>query len=326
MRVPTLILFVLTACSGSAQEGTPPPGLRGFRVDPAWPKKPADVTWGECSGVAVDAKDNVWLFTRTAPFLQVYASDGTPLKVWNDLEHKRAHHIRIDPEGNVWLTDVGLHTVRKYTPEGKLLLSLGTPGVPGNDGAHFNMPTDMAITPAGDVFISDGYGNSRVAHFDKAGKFVKAWGKKGSAPGEFNLPHSIVLDSKGRLYVAERNNSRIQVFEQSGAFVAEWRDILSPWGLCMTSQDEIWACGPSCAVTANAGGNTAIPPRDQVLVRFDTTGRVLQLWTFPLGIDGQEKPGELNWIHALAVDSKGNLHCTDIRGKRLQRFIPVVTR
>ena len=207
--------------------------------------------------------------------------------------------------------------MRKFTTDGRLLLSIGTPGVPGDDGTHFNMPTDIAVTAAGDLFISDGYGNSRVAHFDRTGRFVKAWGKKGSAPGEFNLPHTIVVDSKGRLYVGDRNNARVQVFEQSGAFVAEWRNVLSPWGLWMTPKDELWACGPS---------TSAIPPKDQVIVRFDTTGRVLEQWSPPLGAAGQERPGELNWVHAIVADSAGNLFCTDIRGKRIQKFVPVTAR
>lgn len=330
LALALLALALLAGCAAGdpyppIQPGTPPAGLAGFRVDPAWPKRPAGVTWGECSGVAVDAKDNVWLFTRTAPFVQVYAPDGTPVRPWPEIEHRRAHHIRIDPEGNVWLTDVGLHTVRKYTPEGKLLLSLGTPGVPGNDATHFNMPTDVAVTRAGDVFVSDGYGNNRVARFDKSGTFVKAWGKKGNGPGEFNLPHSIAVDSKGRLYVGDRNNMRMQVFEPDGTFVAQWRHLLAPWGICVTSKDEVWACGPSPSISANATGNAAIPPHDQVLARFDTTGRLLQLWCPPKGADGAEKPGDLNWVHAVAADSKGNLYVTDIRGKRLQRFVPVVT-
>jgi len=330
MRIAILALTVLSGCSSAApapaiQEGKPPAGLAGFRVDPTWPKKPAGVEWGECSGVAVDAKDDVWLFTRNAPFIQIYGPDGSPVRMWTDFEHQRAHHLRFDPEGNVWVSDVGLHTVRKYSPAGKLLLSLGTPKVPGNDGAHFNMPTDIAVTRAGDIFVSDGYGNNRVVHFDKSGAYVKAWGRKGGGPGEFNLPHSIVVDSKGRLYVGDRNNMRVQVFEQDGTFVAQWRNILSPWGLCVTPKDEIWACGPSSSISANAAGNTAIPPHDQVLARFDTTGRLLQLWCPPKGLDGRERPGDLNWVHAVAVDSKGNLYCTDIRGRRVQRFIPVVT-
>ena len=297
--------------------------LHGYKVDPAWPKKPADVTWGDVSGVAVDAKDNVWMFTRHAPNLQVYSPDGELIKTWPGLEHKFAHHIKFDGAGNVWLADVGLHTVRKFSPEGKLLLTLGTPGVDGVDETHFNKPTDMAIAPSGDIFVSDGYGNNRVVHFDKDGKFVKAWGKRGAGPGEFNLPHAICMDSKGLLYVADRSNARIQVFDQSGAFVDQWRNLLVPWGLSITSKDEIWACGPSPTLERNAQGMTGIPPHDQVFMRLSTAGKLLELWCPKLGLEGQEKPGETDWVHALAADSKGNLYAGDIKGKRLQKFVRI---
>jgi sugar lactone lactonase YvrE len=301
----------------------PKSGLQGYRVDPAWPKKPATITWGDVPGVAVDAKDQVWVFTRHAPNLQVYSPAGDLVKTWPDLEHKSAHHLKFDGEGNVWLADVGLHTVRKFSPEGKLLLTLGTPGVEGVDETHMNKPTDMAITPSGDIFVSDGYGNNRVVHFDRSGKFVKAWGKRGVGPGEFNLPHAICVDAKGRLYVADRSNARIQVFDQSGAFLEQWRNLVVPWGLWITPQDEIWVCGSSPTLDRNDRGMTGIPPADQVFMRFATSGKLLELWCPKPGIEGQEKPGETDWVHAVAMDSKGNLYAGDIKGKRVQKFVAV---
>lgn len=320
--IRTLALALLV-CAAAPQSRPPAQGLQGYTVDPAWPKKPADVTWGDVPGVAVDAKDNVWIFTRRAPNLQVYSPAGDLLKTWPDLEHKSAHHLKFDAEGNVWLADVGLHTVRKYSPDGKLLLTLGTPGDKGEDATHLNMPTDMAVTPAGDIFVSDGYGNNRVVHFDKAGKFVKAWGKLGAGPGEFNLPHAICLDSKGRLYVADRTNARIQVFDQAGTFLEQWRNLLVPWGLWITPKDEIWACGSSPTLAHNEQGMTGIPPHDQVFMRFATSGRLLELWSPKLGLEGQEKPGETDWVHAVAMDSKGNLYAGDIKGKKVQKFVAV---
>jgi streptogramin lyase len=298
-----------------------PEGLAGYKVDATWPKKPADWTWSDMSGVAVDRNDQVWIYTRAAPAVQVFSSDGTPLKA-PPIEHKRAHHIKFDPEGNVWVCDIGFHTVSKYTPDGKLLLRLGTPDKAGCDDKSMDRPTDVAVTPAGDIFVSDGYGNNRVVHFDRNGKFVKDWGKKGSAPGEFDLPHAIGVCSKGRLYVADRNNARIQVFDQSGKFQEEWKSILVPWSIWVTRQDEIWTCGSSPTLHVNEGGMTGIPPHDQVLARFSTAGKLLELWMPPKGKDGEEKPGELNWVHAVAADSKGNLYCGDIRGKRVQKFVP----
>jgi hypothetical protein len=290
-----------------------------FEVDANWPKKPSGFQWGDMPGVAVDRKDRVWIFTRSSPPVQVYEAGGKFVKAWGAETVGKAHHIKIDREGHVWLADIGHHVIRKYDEDGKVLLTLGTPDEPGEDSTHLDKPTDMVISPAGDIFVSDGYGNNRVVHFDRDGKFVKAWGKMGTEPGEFSCPHAIAMDSAGRLYVADRNNVRVQVFEQSGKFVTEWRNVITPWGLWITDADEIWVCGSSPMSWDNAS-MLGCPPKDQVFMKFDPTGRLLQLWTVPKGADNHEKPGECNWVHCIAVDSKGNLYAGDIKGKRAQKF------
>ena len=138
-----------------------------YEVDPAWPKRPEGVEWGAMPGVAVDGQDNVWIFTRANPPVQVYkASDGTLVRSFGQQELKTAHHIKIDRDGNVWLADIGRHLVMQFSPGGQLLRQLGTPDESGEDQTHFNMSTDMAMTQGGDVFVSDGYGNNRVVHYD----------------------------------------------------------------------------------------------------------------------------------------------------------------
>ncbi|MCZ6792733.1 MAG: peptidyl-alpha-hydroxyglycine alpha-amidating lyase family protein [Planctomycetota bacterium] len=290
-----------------------------YEVDPEWPQKPARFEWGHMPGIAVDA-DEVWIFTRTKPFVQVYGTDGKFVRAWEDLDVERAHHIRIGPEGHVWLSDAGAHVIHKCTRDGKILLTLGTPGETGDDESHFNEPTDMAITPSGDIFVSDGYENNRVVHFDREGRFVKSWGQLGTGPGEFHLPHAIAVDSRGRLYVADRTNQRIQVFEQDGTFVAEWPDLIVPWGIWITGDDDIWVCGSS-PMPQKGDGVPCCPPKDQILMRFDGEGTLRQLWTVPKGTDGQEKPGELNWLHAMATDKDGNMYAGDIHGRRAQKFV-----
>jgi hypothetical protein len=290
-------------------------------VDPAWPKKPTDAYWGHVPGVAVDAKDNVYVFTRGTPPVQVFDAKGKYLRGWGTQEIKSAHHIRIDPEGHVWTTDVVDHTVRKWTPEGNLLLTLGVPGKAGRDATHFYMPTDVAFTPDGHFYVSDGYGNARVVHFDKSAKYVGEWGDLGSKPGQFSIPHSIAADSKGRLYVADRNNARIQVFDGQGKFLEEWRDLVVPWGLWMTAKDELWVCGSSPMQWRKGDSNLGVPPKDQIFLKLNTAGRVLKLFTLPKGIDGLERIGEVNWVHAIAADSQDNLYLGDIQGKRAQKFV-----
>jgi streptogramin lyase len=298
----------------------------GYRLAEGWPKKPAGYVWGAMTSVAVDAAGNVWTVNRGNEPVQIYRADGTFVKTWNDkAAFKNPHQLRHDREGNVWVADNGFHTVTKFSPDGKVLLTLGTRDKSGEDQTHLNQPTDMAITPSGDVFISDGYVNSRVVHYDKTGKFVKAWGKLGTGPGEFSLAHSIAVDSKGRLYVVDRNNGRVQVFEQSGKYVTEWRNIINPWAVWITATDEVYVCGstPSQWWEVPKGGvqMNGVPAKDQIVVKFDTDGRVKQLWAFPVGLDPQgTRPGQLNWVHGIAVDRSGALYLGDIRGRKAQKF------
>jgi DNA-binding beta-propeller fold protein YncE len=293
----------------------------GYAVDPSWPHRPVNVKSGATSGIAVDKQDRVYVFTREKPPIQVYDVQGNFIRSWGEDVIKSAHHLKIDPEGNVWVADVGHHTVMQFTPEGKLLRTLGTRDAPGRDHSHFNMPTDVAVTTAGDTFVSDGYGNSRVVHLDKDGKYVKEWGERGTKPGQFSIPHAISVDSKGRLYVADRNNVRVQVFDQAGKLLDVWSNVIVPWGFCVTPDDEIWVCGSSPMRWRKEDNALGCPPKDQVFMKFNPQGKLLQLWTVPKGADGLEKPGDCNWVHCIAADSKGNLYVGDINGKRAQKFV-----
>lgn len=322
---PALVaVLVVASATVSARAQTRYPRVTlstWYEVDAKWPERPKDAQWESMSGVAVDAKDQVWIYTRGTPPVQVYDARGRFVRSWGEDVIGSAHHIEIDHEGMVWVTDIENHVVMKFTPEGKLLKVLGTFGEPGDDRTHFDKPTDVAVTPRGDVFVSDGYGNARVVHLDKNGDFVNAWGKLGTRPGEFNLPHAIALDSKGRLYVADRNNARVQVFNQKGKLLDVWQDLLVPWGFCVTDNDEIWVCGSSPMPWRKEDKVLGCPPKDQLVMKFDPSGKVLGLFTFPKAEDGKEKPGEINWIHGIALDSKGNLYLGDIVGKRAQKFV-----
>ncbi len=291
-----------------------------YEVDPHWPRKPANLQWAAMPGVAVDARDRVYAFTRSDDPVQIYESDGTFIRSWGRGMFGRPHGMRVDREGNVWVTDCLRHTVEKYTPEGELLLRLGTDGMPGCDQTHFNEPTDLAFSRSGDLFIADGYGNSRIVHFDAEGRFIKAWGELGVKRGQFSLPHSIGVDSHGRIYVGERNNVRVQVFDSEGKYIDEWRNLITPWGMFITSKDEIWVIGSS-PMRWGEGDQLGGPPKDQIFMRFDRQGKAFALWTVPKAPDGQERPGECNWAHGVAEDSQGSLYVGDIMGKRVQKFV-----
>jgi DNA-binding beta-propeller fold protein YncE len=294
---------------------------RAWVHDPDWPARPKGVGWAAMPGVAVDAADNVYLFTRAEPPVQVYDRDGKYVRGWGSKSLKDAHHIKICPAGYVWLADIGNHVVEKYTPEGKLLLTLGTRGKAGRDRDHLNKPTDVAVTRSGEIYVSDGYGNARVVYYTPEGKYAGEWGELGSKPGQFSIPHAIAADSKGRIYVADRNNVRIQVFDGKGKLLDVWGDVVVPWGFHMTKDDELWVCGSSPMQWRKEDDALGCPPKDQVVMKFAPTGRLLQLFTIPKGADGLERPGEVNWVHALAVDSRGHLYLGDIKGKKAQRFL-----
>ena len=190
----------------------------GYEVDAAWPRKPADLPWGQMPGVAVDAEDQVWLHTRSEVPVQAFTADGRFIRAWGQGLFGSAHRVRVDTQGNVWLADNWRHVVRKFTPAGELLLTLGTLDVAGCDETHLNGPTDMTITSGGEIFVSDGYGNFRIVHFDSRGRFIKAWGTVGVEPGQFNLPHTIGVDSAGVCTSAAGTMSAYRCSTTTGVF------------------------------------------------------------------------------------------------------------
>ena len=154
-----------------------------------------------------------------------------------------AHSVRIDPQGNLWIVDAPGHVVYKLSPERKEIMRLGTKGVSGADAHHFNLPTDVAFGPNGDVYVTDGYGSARVVKYRRDGTYVLEWGRRGKGPGEFGLPHNLVVDRQGKVYVTDRDNQRIEVFDPDGKFLAEWPGTGGVSGLAITSDQRIWTGG-----------------------------------------------------------------------------------
>ncbi|WP_345320537.1 peptidyl-alpha-hydroxyglycine alpha-amidating lyase family protein [Novipirellula rosea] len=331
--VTMIIHSIAASCSGNSAEpdkGKSPDYPRvnlapWYRVDPAWPQKPSEFEWQAVPAVAVDAEDQVYVFTRSTPPIQVYTKEGKFVRSWGDDSIATAHHLKIDGDGNIWVADIGLHIIRKFSPTGEVLQTIGTPGVSGEDQTHLDKPTDMAIAANGDVFVSDGYGNNRIVHFDATGKFVKAWGSLGTGPEQFSLPHAIAIDSTGRLYIADRNNARVMIYDQQGVLLDSWDNVIVPWGFHVTADDAIWVCGASPMPWINdpdyPGAPVSCPPKDQVLMKFNPHGKLLQLWTIPKGQDGKEQAGDVNWLHGMAIDSEGDIYVGDIIGKRAQKFV-----
>jgi DNA-binding beta-propeller fold protein YncE len=217
-----------------------------YRLVEGWGALPNGLTWGETPGMAIDATGRVFAFHRNQPpIVEIDGASGKILKMWGENQFVWPHGIRVDRNGFLWITDGRGRDGRgqqvfKYTRDGKLVMTLGTAGVSGLGPDTFNGPTDVAVAPNGDVFVADGHVNSRIVKFSPEGKFLKAWGQRGTGPGEFNLPHTMAFDSRGRLFVGDRSNARIQIFDQEGTFIDQWTQFGSPSGMFITPDDTLY--------------------------------------------------------------------------------------
>ena len=269
-----------------------------YRPVAGWPQLPPKVELGPVSAVATDAKDRVYVAHRGPKPVLVFDRDGKFVRSWGDEHIKTAHGLRIDPEGNVWVTDIGSHLVMKFDAGGKLLLSLGQKGRAGDKDDQFDRPTDVAVAPTGEFYVADGYGNARVLKFDGAGKLLRQWGKKGKGEGEFNLPHAICLDAKGRVYVGDRENDRVQVFDAEGKFLEQWKESGAPFGLFLAGDRLFVADG-------RANWVRVLGPGGKPLGRFGEKGTAA---------------GQFQMPHMLCVDSRGDVYVAEVTNKRIQKF------
>lgn len=304
-----------------------------YYADSLWQKTPEDIPPFNSPGLDIDKNDHVWYLQRQVPILQEYAPTGEFIQAWGTLgdsitnvdngpvdltfamKNPQIHNVKVDHEGNVWIAAWRLGVVYKCSPDGKVLMVLGTYNEIGEDETHFGEPTDMAISPVdGDIFVADGEKNFRIVHFDKDGNFIKAWGKQGKGPGEFEVPHSITMDSKGLLYVSDRGNTRIQIFDQEGNFIDQWPNIIVPFDIAIDSDDNVWVCGYGPLRTHT---DYHLPMTDeQLIMKFNPEGKLLLNWNFAHGME----VGNLDVVHGLALDSKGNVYTSE-HGGRMQRFV-----
>ena len=205
-----------------------------YRHVPGWGNLPDGWEWNHAVGVGVDAQDRVFVYNRSEHPMIVLDTDGNVLDSWGEGLFGSAHHIEVGPDGSLYTTDIGNHTVRKWTADGQLLMTLGDPENPPErmSGDPFNAPTDVAIASDGTIYVSDGYGNARIHHFTATGEHIRSWGEPGDGPGQFRIPHSVAVGSTGNVYVADRENSRIQIFTPDGQYVSEWGGVHRP--------DHVW--------------------------------------------------------------------------------------
>jgi DNA-binding beta-propeller fold protein YncE len=301
------MLFALLCAAGLALAQTSFPDL-GYRVAAEWPQLPLGWSFQETAGVAVDAGNQVYVcHRRPHPILQ-FDAHGKFVRSLGEGLFDRPHGLRIDPQGNLWVVDDRGQVVVKMDVAGRVRMVLGcwqTPGGPaersGDYDVRFNRPTDVAWAPNGDIYVSDGYGNSRVVKFSPDGRYLTEWGRKGQGPGEFNTVHSVAVDKRGRVYVADRENRRIQIFDGDGKFLAEWRHVGAPWGLQITPEQELYMCDGY----------------DGRVLKLSLDGRVLGAF----GKTGK-RPGEFLFVHNLAVAPDGTIYTAEILNWRPQKFVP----
>lgn len=292
-------LITVFASESRSDENKASQGI-AYILDKEFPNLPPGFVQGAASAVATDSKDNIFVFHRSPhPILQL-DRHGKLLRAFGEGLFASAHGLRIDGDDCIWVTDNANHTVVKFSSNGEVLMTLGKKNEAGVDTEHFNKPTDVAFGENGDFYVSDGYGNSRVCKFNKHGKFLLEWGKKGTGPGEFNLPHAIQVDAQGRVYVGDRENDRIQIFDASGKFLREIKGV-APFGLYLASDRHLFV----------ADG------RANKVVKMTLEGEVLSEW----GKNGEE-PGNFRMPHGLTVARDGAVYVTEITGKRIQKFVP----
>jgi len=276
------------------------PDKAQYKPVAGWPRLPASIKFGQVTAVAIDSADRVFVFHRGKNPIVVFDPEGKFLRSFGDNLVKNAHGLRIDANDNVWITDLAHHQVMKLDSNGKVLLTLGKKGEPGETRDQFNKPTDVAFAPGGDFYVSDGYGNSRVVKFSKDGKYQMEWGKKGKGQGEFHLPHAICVDAKGRVFVGDRENNRIQVFDGEGKFLFQWQDPGAPFGLFLTKE------GRMLLADGRAHLSKVLDPKGKTLVRWGNKGPAA---------------GQFDLPHAICMDSKGAVYVTEITGQRVQKFV-----
>jgi DNA-binding beta-propeller fold protein YncE len=253
----------------------------------------------EVAGVAVNSKGHIYVFHRGKHPLMEFDVNGKYLRSIADDLFVTAHTVRVDAENNIWTTDVGSHLVLKLSPEGRVLLSLGRMRTPGDDVLHFNQPTDVAFDRDGNIFVADGEGNSRVLKFNKFGNPILGWGMKGSGPGQFDLPHSIAVDGD-LVYVGDRENGRIQIFDLNGRYLREWK-LGHPFGLVITPDHFIYM-------------SDAIAGR---ILKINRDGNVVGTLDGPAPDKGRHFDP-----HSLAVDKDNSIFTAEVLPWRAQKFRP----
>jgi DNA-binding beta-propeller fold protein YncE len=294
---PAILAALFTAASVFACRSEEAISKLNYEAVPNFFQLPAGEHFVEVAGVAVNSKGHIYVFHRGKHPLMEFDASGKFLRSIADDLFVTAHTVRVDAEDNIWTTDVGSHVVLKLSPEGRVLLSLGRMRTPGDDVLHFNQPTDVAFDREGNIYVADGEGNSRVLKFNKFGNPLLGWGMKGDGPGQFNLPHSIAIDGD-LIYVGDRENGRIQIFDLNGGYFGEWK-LGHPFGLFITPDHFIYM-------------SDAIVGR---ILKISRDGKVVGALDGPSPDKGRHFDP-----HSLAVDKDNSIFTAEVLPWRAEKF------
>jgi DNA-binding beta-propeller fold protein YncE len=311
------------AATESGGESVVGGGQFRYEVREGWGRLPVGWSLVEVAGVATDSRDRVHVFNRGEHPVIVFDRDGKFLNAWGEGLFRRPHGIHIGPDDTIFLCDDLDHTVQRFTSTGKLLQKLGRSGEPSDTGATsvdyrtiqragppFHFPCNVALGAGGEMYVADGYGNARVHKFSADGELLLSWGVPGSAPGEFHLPHGIAVDREGVVYVADRENSRVQRFTPDGKFLGEWPNIARPCQVFIDSEDNVYVAevGYRAGMWPGSEPPCANPPGGRVSI-FNTRGELKARWG---GGDNPCAPGDFYAPHDVWADSHGDLYVGEV--------------
>ena len=279
-----------------------------YEIAVDWEKLPPGYSWTDAAAVATDSQDRVYVFNRGEHPMIVFDSEGNFIKSWGEGVFTRAHGLTFAPDGTLYCTDDGDHTVRQCTLDGEVLMTIGTPGQAADlyGGQPFNRCTHVAIDPrTGDLYVSDGYGNARVHKYSPDGKLLFSWGEPGTDPGQFNIVHNIATDGNGYVYVADRENHRVQVFDSQGRYETQWVNLHRPCALYISDEQHVYIGELGYGMSVNRD-HPNIGPRITVM---DTSGERLAV-VGHLGF-GQDV-GQFMAPHGLCLDSRDNIYVGEV--------------
>jgi peptidylamidoglycolate lyase len=320
------ILVVIAYYTQPLKNGTGTDTQTRYELVNDWPRLPPGFSLGNPTGLGIDTQQNLIVFHRAGrtwplfgmpeepindkTLLVIDKNSGAITDQWGEDLFIMPHGLSVDFNNNIWVTDVGLHQVFKFNHEGELLMELGQPRVSGNDSMHFNKPTDVAVAADGSFYVSDGYGNSRVVKFDSAGKYLFEWGSKGTGNGQFDIPHAIDLDKQGNVYVADRENNRIQVFTPEGKFIRAYTD--ESYGrifsvVCRHTDSSLLAVDDYTFLNVRHRGSDVyiFNSSGEVRTRFGRSG---------------ETEYAVGWYHDITTDKEGNIYVGDILNNKILKF------